>query len=280
MDRGSAAEGWFHGIALEDLEAAVSAIGDGSADAPRPWPALAVEAGLAPDETSYYASLRDAAVAAAEQEVRERSAAGDEQLKHQIRALDDIERVANELAERLAEWATVAGIDIDPGVESVVALAGREPTTAGERRIASLAGIVAALDTERDALRRDIERGMHDVAPNLSALAGPLLGARLISLAGSLEAMAKLPSGTVQVLGAEDALFAHLNAGAPPPKHGLIYTHEFVRGTALAERGSAARALAGKLAIAARIDHYAGDLRPELEVELQERIDRIRGEQA
>ncbi len=107
-------------------------------------------------------------------------------------------------------------------------------------------------------------------------LAGPVLAARLISLAGGLEALAKMPCGTVQVLGAEDALFAHLEGRGSSPKHGIIYVHEYVRGTHPEHRGSAARAFAGKLAIAARIDHYCGDRRPDLQVELAERIERIR----
>jgi nucleolar protein 56 len=78
------------------------------------------------------------------------------------------------------------------------------------------------------------------------------------------------------VLGAEDALFAHLQGHAPSPKHGIIYTHEYVRGTRPEERGSAARALAGKLTIAARVDHYSGDRRPELQTALDDRIERIR----
>jgi nucleolar protein 56 len=107
-------------------------------------------------------------------------------------------------------------------------------------------------------------------------MAGAVLAARLIALAGGLETLAKKPSGTVQVLGAEDALFAHLAGRAPSPKHGVIYTHEAVRGTRPADRGSAARALAGKLAIAARIDHYAGDLRPSLHEDLRDRMATIR----
>ncbi|MDL0141772.1 hypothetical protein PNR39_03900, partial [Halobacterium salinarum] len=78
------------------------------------------------------------------------------------------------------------------------------------------------------------------------------------------------------VLGAEDALFAHLRGHAPSPKHGVIYTHEYVRGTHPDQRGSAARALAGKLTIAARVDHYSGDRRPDLEAELDARMERIR----
>jgi len=107
-----------------------------------------------------------------------------------------------------------------------------------------------------------------------------VLAARLLDLAGGLESLAKKPSGTVQVLGAEDALFAHLRGRAPSPKHGVIFTHEAVQGTHPEHRGSAARALAGKLTIAARIDHYSGDLRPELEAELVGRIDTIQARSA
>ncbi|MXR21827.1 NOP5/NOP56 family protein, partial [Halobacterium bonnevillei] len=132
------------------------------------------------------------------------------------------------------------------------------------------------LADERDDVREYVERQAPTVAPNLSRLAGPMLAARLIALAGGLGDLAKQPSGTLQVLGAEDALFAHLRGHAPSPKHGAIYTHDYVRTTHPDERGSAARALAGKLTIAARIDHYSGDLRPELKAELDERIERIR----
>ena len=82
--------------------------------------------------------------------------------------------------------------------------------------------------------------------------------------------------GEVKVCGAEWELFAHLEGGAAPTKHGVIYTHEGVTGTDHEHGGCAARALAGKLAIAARIDHYSGDYRPELAADLEERIERIR----
>ena len=80
----------------------------------------------------------------------------------------------------------------------------------------------------------------------------------------------------MQVLGAEDALFAHLRGHGSSPKHGVIYTHEYVHGTHPEERGSAARALAGKLTLAARVDHYSGEMKPELQAELDERIATIR----
>ncbi|MEM4780773.1 MAG: NOP5/NOP56 family protein [Halalkalicoccus sp.] len=269
-------EGWFADVDPDDREGAVRAIREGSADAPDEWPALAVESGFAADEEGYYSRLREATLAATREEVSERERADDAQLVHAVRAMDDSERVANELAERVGEWGGSLFSESGGGIEYARKLAGREPDGKVERRAIALASKSAALAEEADALREFIERATPAVAPNLAALAGPVLAARLIALAGGLGELAKKPSGTLQVLGAEDALFAHLRGHAPSPKHGIIYTHEYVRGTRREVRGSAARALAGKLTIAARVDHYAGDRRPELDAELDERIATIR----
>ena len=190
--------------------------------------------------------------------------------------MDDAERTANELAERVAEWAGALFDDVGTGVDGAREVAARDPETDAERRAVSLAQRVADLADEAADCRAFVERTAPAVAPNLSRMAGPVLAARLVALAGGLGELAKKPSGTVQVLGAEDALFAHLSGRAPSPKHGIIYTHDYVRNTRPDDRGSASRALAGKLTIAARIDHYAGDLRPELHDELDERIATIR----
>ncbi|WP_277552632.1 NOP5/NOP56 family protein [Halobaculum limi] len=263
---------WFAG----DDESPVDRIREGSADAPADWPAQAVEAGFAADEDDYYERLREATVEAARAAVDERERADDRQLLHAVRAMDDADRVANELAERASEWAGTLFPDAGTGVEGCRAVAARDPEGPAEERVVSLARRVVDLDDESDELEAFIESRAPVVAPNLSALAGPVLAARLISLAGGLETLAKKPSGTLQVLGAEDALFAHLRGHGSSPKHGVIYTHEYVRGTRPEDRGSASRALAGKLTIAARIDHYSGDYRPELEAELEERMRTIR----
>jgi len=268
--------GWFRGLDPGDPDAARDAIEDGRADAPADWPGLAVDAGFADDEDDYYDTLHDAVVHATREAVRERERADDQQLKYAIRAMDDAERTANELAERVAEWAGALFDEAGTGVDGARAVADRDPDTAAERRVVSLATRVADLVDEADDCRAFVERAAPAVAPNLSRMAGPVLAARLIALAGGLGDLAKKPSGTVQVLGAEDALFAHLAGRAPSPKHGVIYTHDYVRNTRPDDRGSAARALAGKLVIAARIDHYAGDLRPEVHEELDDRIATIR----
>jgi nucleolar protein 56 len=267
---------WFAGLDPEDVEEAETRIRDGQAAGPADWPRRAVEAGFAEDETQYYDRLREATIGAARAEARRRESADDRQLAHAIGALDDCQRTSNELAERVAEWAGTHDENARVEMSYVRELAANGNGDPVEERIASLATRATELADEAEALREFVERSAPDVAPNLSAIAGPVLAARLVALAGGLEALAKKPSGTVQVLGAEDALFAHLRGGAPSPKHGVIYTHEAVRGTRPEQRGSAARALAGKLAIAARIDHYSGDYRPELEADLAERIERVR----
>ncbi|MFC7215799.1 NOP5/NOP56 family protein [Saliphagus sp. GCM10025334] len=267
-------DGWF---VDGDFEASRAGIRTGTAAEPADWPTEAVESGFAADRSAYYDALHEATVEATTAAVRERERADDQQLVHAIRALDDCRRTSNELAERLAEWAGTVDPDAGSGVEYARSLAGGEQS--GDNvsdPIQSLAARVTDLADEADSLEAYVERRAPTVAPNLSALAGPLLAARLLSLAGGLETLAKKPSGTVQVLGAEEALFAHLRGHATSPKHGIIFTHEAVRGTRLEDRGSAARALAGKLTIAARIDHYSGDYRPELEAELAERLETIR----
>ena len=294
----TATDGWFAAGDPEDEESLVDtihededrfieSIRDGRAEEPRDWPTLAVDAGFAADEDDYYDALHGVTVAAASAVVAQREGADDRQLVHAVRAMDDCRRTANELAERVAEWGGTLDPDAGTGIEYAGELATREPATrdavsetdrdAGVHLepVRSLATHVVALAAEADRLEALLEDRTPAVAPNLAALAGPVLAARLISLAGGLESLAKKPSGTIQVLGAEDALFAHLRGHAPSPKHGVIYTHEAIQTTHPDDRGSAARALAGKLAIAARIDHYSGEPRPELEVELRERIETI-----
>ncbi|WP_256391008.1 NOP5/NOP56 family protein [Natronoarchaeum rubrum] len=272
----SSDQGWFAGLDPGDADAAAERVRSGATETPDDWPARAVESGFADDAESYYDALRDAALAAAREEVSASEGADDKQLVHAVRSMDDCERTANELAERVAEWAGSLYDDAGTGVSYARNLADRDPEEPTERRLVSLAERVDDLAEERDELRGFVERRAAEVAPNLSALAGPVLAARLIALAGDLKSLARKPSGTVQVLGAEDALFAHLRGRGPSPKHGVIFTHEYVRGTDPDERGSAARALAGKLSIAARVDHYSGERKPELDAELDGRIERIR----
>jgi len=279
--------GWFTDLDPGDLDAAATAISEGEADEPQNWSEQAIQSDFATDEDAYYEALHEATVHATREAVKARETSDDQQLQYSISAMDDAERTANELAERLAEWAgslaessgrdgTNRSTDALGGVDGARAVAAWTPRSPAEERVVSLAERVVDLDDERAELRSFVETHAPEVAPNLAAMAGPILAARLLALAGGLESLAKKPAGTVQVLGAEDALFAHLRGRGSSPKHGVIFTHEYVRGTHPENRGSAARAFAGKLAIAARIDHYSGEYKKSVHDDLEERMKAIR----
>ncbi|MFW5900442.1 MAG: NOP5/NOP56 family protein [Halodesulfurarchaeum sp.] len=268
--------GWFAELDGRTLDAATTAIRAGRAEEPRSWPTLAVQSEFAESEADYYSFLHEATLAAVRRAIRRREQATDQQLIHAVRAMDDLAQTVNELAERAVEWAGSQFGESREGLEYVLEVAEREPETPLETEIVDFAGTVRDVQARRERLHSFIEDQAEVVAPNLTMLAGPILAARLIALAGGLDSLAKKPSGTIQVLGAEDALFAHLEGHAPSPKHGIIFTHEYVHGTRPEQRGSAARALAGKLAIAARIDQYRGERHPPLRSELDDRIETVR----
>jgi nucleolar protein 56 len=144
-------------------------------------------------------------------------------------------------------------------------------------QIQSMCRNVLGLYSVRQSLENYVDSVMEEVAPNTKAIAGSLLGARLIAIAGGLMNLAKLPASTMQVLGAEKALFRSLKTKARPPKHGIIFQHPLIHDAKRWQRGKIARALAGKLSIAARVDafsgKYAGD---ELKADLDKRIEEIR----
>lgn len=111
----------------------------------------------------------------------------------------------------------------------------------------------------RDELSEYISSLTKEIAPNIAYLAGPILGAKLIEKAGGLKRMGMLPASTIQLLGAEKAMFRALKTNARPPKHGLIFQHPYVHGAPRNKRGSKARGLAAKIAIAARADLFSGN---------------------
>ncbi|MFX0090163.1 MAG: NOP5/NOP56 family protein [Candidatus Hodarchaeota archaeon] len=139
--------------------------------------------------------------------------------------------------------------------------------------VRKLAELGLQTNRSKEFLEKYIEEAMLQTAPNLSSLISPLVGARLIALAGSLENLAKKPSSTVQVLGAEKALFRALKTKTAPPKHGILFQSPLVHQAVPHQRGRIARALAAKISMAARIDFFSGEfLADELKVSLDQRI--------
>lgn len=143
--------------------------------------------------------------------------------------------------------------------------------------IRTYAGIYVQLSDLRNKLSQYIDEAMVEVAPNVRELVGSLLGARLIMLAGGLMRLALLPASTIQVLGAEKALFRALRTGSRPPKHGVIFQFPEIFRAPRWQRGKIARALAAKLAIAAKADAFTGNfIAPRLKEDLMKRIQEVK----
>ncbi len=198
-----------------------------------------------------------------------------------VRSIQDMEAVENLLAERLANWwvneAPAEGTREDEGAGAVarqmVAQATEAPILLARRRIAQL---VLDLREGVHAMEAAVETEANARLPNLSALLGPMLAARLVEKAGGLERLAKLPSGTLQILGAERAFFDHLRTGRDPPKYGLLFLHPAVQAAPVPHKGRVARILAGKAAIAARRDLAGAPALPELSAALEARLQHLR----
>ena len=142
--------------------------------------------------------------------------------------------------------------------------------------IRTFAESVYSLYQSKNHLESYIDEKIKDVAPNMYDVAGANLAAKLIAHTHGLENLAKLPSSTIQIIGAEKAIFRHLKTGENPPKHGLIFQHPSIRGSNWWVRGKLARAVASKITIAARKDAFSNDYDSKLKVELDERIEEIK----
>ncbi|KIY51519.1 Nop-domain-containing protein [Fistulina hepatica ATCC 64428] len=116
---------------------------------------------------------------------------------------------------------------------------------------------VISLAEYRKSLISYLSEKMNLVAPSLTALLGERIGARLISHAGSLTNLSKYPASTVQILGAEKALFRALKTKGNTPKYGLLYHSSFIGRAGPKYKGRISRFLANKCSIASRIDCYS-----------------------
>ncbi|XP_057367702.2 nucleolar protein 56-like [Daphnia carinata] len=132
---------------------------------------------------------------------------------------------------------------------------------------------VVALAEYRKELQEYLRSKMHNIAPNLSALIGEQVGARLISHAGSLTSLAKYPASTVQILGAEKALFRALKTKGNTPKYGLIYHSTFIGRAGLKNKGRISRYLANKCSIASRIDCFSEETCDVFGLKLREQVE-------
>ena len=141
-----------------------------------------------------------------------------------------------------------------------------------------LSQLVNTLETS-ERLEDYVEKEAKEEFQNLSGLLNPLLATRLVALAGSLDDLAKKPASTVQMLGAEKALFRYLHGEGTPPKHGILFQHNFVKSLPEDKRGKMARFMANKSVMAARLDNYGDkDKSENLREEARERFEELKNE--
>lgn len=113
----------------------------------------------------------------------------------------------------------------------------------------------------REEMSHYLKEKMKNVAPNVSALVGETVAARLISHSGSLTNLAKYPASTIQILGAEKALFRALKTRGKTPKYGLLYHSSFIGKAQTKSKGKISRYLANKIAMCSRIDYFSSDVK-------------------
>jgi nucleolar protein 56 len=144
------------------------------------------------------------------------------------------------------------------------------------QKMKNFAGDIMRLDERRASLSAYLETLCKISIPNLSAVGGPLLAARLLNLAGGLEKISKMPSSTIQLLGAEKALFRHLKGEGKAPKYGVLFGHTLVQNAPKDRKGKVARLIASKLSIASRMDMFSERNEGEkLSKELEETINKL-----
>jgi nucleolar protein 56 len=260
--------------------------------------AAALECRFVASPSEYYSLLHEVTIKTAELQVSG-ALTPDQRVIQAVEALDDINENINSLSERLSEWYGIYFPESGLGGEALAIFVayygspknigpenplypktinsmGAKLETADELLLKGFAESVYSLYERKKQIEYYIEDRMRYISPNLKLIAGSILGARLISIAGSLEKLAAFPSSTIQVLGASKALFKHLRGRAPSPKHGIIYSHHLLNTAPWWVRGKIARALAGKLSIAARLDYYSGEIDPSLVEKLETKVRQIK----
>jgi nucleolar protein 56 len=275
-------------------------------------PQIIVDSGFAENIPEVLNKLREFALGLSSSKVTKISESPDLHIIQAINSLDEIDKIANALSSRLREWYGLHFPELENVIDSIngyaqIVLAGkRESLTkkifedagfpdskvemlslvASKSRggdiseknleiVQSMAKQMLDLHELRKNLEEHVESEMDIVAPNISAILGTAVGARILGRAGSLTKLASMPASTVQVIGAEKALFRALKTGAQPPKHGLLFQHTLVHAAPRWQRGKIARAIAAKAVIAARVDVYGEGINETLLEKLDVRVKEI-----
>ena len=251
---------------------------------------------LKPKLIKYYTKL-------AALKMKEASEEEDKLLIQAINSIDEIDESISKLVERIREWYTIYFPELDliqnneNYINFIAEIGVREEIIANNREsfkldidisngadienedlemIIDFAKSIQSLQKSRKDTEKYIDSKMDKIAPNLKNLVGSTLGGKLIAHVGSVKKLANYPSGTVQIIGAEKALFRHLKTGERPPKHGLIFQHPEVRTSPWWVRGKIARTLALKISLSVRKDVFSGDFDPKISEDFLKKVEKIK----
>lgn len=246
----------------------------------------------------------------AKKQTKEALSSKDALIIQAVRSLDDFDAVKSLLQQRVNEWVKINFPDLrvnddttskiaaefggkekleekklaeivgEPKARAIM-IAGKESYGAkfdneDLKALQTLAKQAVALGEARTETEKYITALVESQLKNLGYMLEPILAARLLALAGSLENLAEMPSSTIQVIGAEKSLFKHLRQNTRPPKHGIIFQHPAINSAPMHQRGKIARALAAKLAIAAKADYFTHRFIAEkLKADFEKRLKQI-----
>lgn len=203
-----------------------------------------------------------------------------------IGSIDELGKAAHLLAKRLREWHSFHNPELSRNAKDnesflKIVLAKKPNGEMGVElkkddldEMHSFAAEILKLIELKNKEGKYLSRLMKELCPNLNEVAGTIIGARLISLAGSLKRLSEMPASTIQVLGAEKAMFRHVrNKNSRPPKYGVIHEHPLIMNAKKPMHGKIARTLADKICLAAKVDYFKGKFIGEkLRNDLEERF--------
>ena len=199
-----------------------------------------------------------------------------------VKSVEELGKAANILVKRLREWYELYNPETSRAIEShekfVEEILEKEKSELlKELKVSPSDSIGCELEQEnlepirslahqlydlyqlRKAQSNYISMLMDELCPNIKAVCDASVGAKLIEHAGSLKRLSQMPASTIQILGAEKALFRHMKTGAKSPKHGVIISHPLIARAPAKMHGKIARALADKISIAAKVDYFQGN---------------------
>lgn len=239
--------------------------------------------------------------------MKESSKEEDKLVIQAINSIDEIDESISKLVERIREWNVIyfPEIDIIQNNESFINLiadndreeiiesptdiilknneidiengsSGADIEVEDIEMINNFAKSIQSLQKTRNKTEEYIDKKMEKLAPNLRDLLGSSLAAKLIAHIGGIKNLSMYSASTIQIMGAEKALFRHLKTGERPPKHGLIFQHPQVRTNNWWIRGKIARTLALKISLAVRKDVFSGEFDPSISEGFLERVEEIK----